>query len=174
MSEFFLDADVDLDAKRARLQKHINQLEQKIRRRLRGKIRAVDRGPYDLDDIMASVRQRVDLALVNGNIHAGSEDELDGYIFRITERLAIDARRRINAQHIESADLERLSASPDRPGSEATENAHRVMDALSNDEREAIRLWQQGYSQERIAALQGIGVEAQRSRWRRLWNRIRK
>ncbi len=174
MSEFFSDAGEDRDRRRVQIQLYIDELEPRVRRRLRGKFYAIHRGPYDLDDIMASTRRRVDLAFVKGAILAGTCDQFNGFIFRIAERLAINAVRQAGrAQNIDPESISGLPAPPEVTKHEAAEEVQRVMDLLNDDERQMIRLQQQGYSQERIAAWRDVHPEAQRSRWRRLTRRLR-
>jgi DNA-directed RNA polymerase specialized sigma24 family protein len=85
---------------RERLQKRIDEIESRIRRRLRGKFREIGRGVYDLDDVLASARRRIDVAALAGRIRAQSVPELDAFILSVAEHVAIDALRHENRHRL--------------------------------------------------------------------------
>lgn len=160
---------------RKRLQEHISELEPRLRRRLRGKLRAIARGPYDLDDVIASARRRVDAAAAAGHIRAQSLLELDAYIVHIAEHVAVQGLRREQRQRRRwflAARSGFLRGEPTRPEHRLDLWDH-LLFRLDQDDRTALELWVRGSPHSAIAGTLGIGLEAHRSRWRRLRTRLR-
>jgi DNA-directed RNA polymerase specialized sigma24 family protein len=160
---------------RERLQECIDRLESRIRRRLLGKLRAINHGVYDLDDVIASVRRRVDAAASAGKILARSAIELDAYIFSVAEHVAIQALRRERRQRRRwrrAAEIEIIRVEGPPTGS-SLPIAEDILSKFEQEDRAALELWARGLDHSQIAASLSIGLPAHRSRWRRFQSRLR-
>lgn len=182
MSKFRASQAADLARRRRAVQRRIDRLEPRIRRRLRGKVRQF-RHAFDLDDVLASARRRIDKALVRGNLELRTGNELAGYVWRTAQRVALEfARRegrhrrrlrravergffRLDPQHLTDRTLS---------SDETTQLVADVFGSLTDIERTMIIRWACGDAYRDIARELGLPLPAFRSRFQRLMGRLKR
>ena len=154
---------------RARLQEYVSEFESRVRRRLLGKMRAISDNFHDLEDILASARRRMDQTFHAGRVQFRSSAEVEAYFTRIAQRVAIDAARRRN---IERSSLRRVAEQ--HPAQQLQDRINDEFDLRQLDEEawSIILRRRNGQSIIDIAEADGLDVEALRSRWRRLRQRL--
>lgn len=164
---------------RARLQDRITAIESRVRRRIRGKFRAIARGPFDLDDVMASTRQSLDQAVVQRTVIPSTEQPFCAYVCCIAERVVRDVARHERRQrslwirqvHSGAARRRALDSFPARRN-EAAANVQEILALLDPKDRGMLELIARGLSPTQVAAATGVSIAAQHSRWRRIVARI--
>lgn len=163
---------------RVRVQEWISTYETRVRRRVLGKFHAISSGPFDIDDVMSSVRRRLDLAVSEGKVDVNSLVEFQAYLYRVAHNVAYNALRserrhnrllRMMAVHREAGQDEYAAA---LKSTLAFDEIGSAMKAVGDYERRALQLWAIGHPHSRIAATLGLKFEQHRSRWRRLWRRL--
>lgn len=162
------------DAERTALQQRLAALEPRVRRRLAGKARMSGRRAYDLDDVFASARRRLDVALVKGRLITGPDAQLQALLYQVAEHVLIDhirrEQRRRRVEVIADA-LRRGAATAADPA--ARQKFEDLMSSLRPAERRMLELRARQMPHERIARETNFPISAHRSRWKRLCARIR-
>lgn len=154
------------------LQEYISSIESMLRRWIYGKLRAA--GWYDVDDIFASMRRRLDLRLLKGELTIRSEGQLNCLIRKVAQRVAFEKYRKCRRQqHLEQiAARVRAQVQSQNAVEPDDVNFCHFIDIRGCDRR-LLDLWMEGLSEYEIASVLGITFEAYRKRRQRLFSRVR-
>lgn len=162
-----------IQAKREWIQAQVTKIERQLRRRIRPKL--IRAGWYDEDDILSSVRRRLDVRVFKGELPVRNEAQLNHLILKMAEHVAIDKYRKLRRQrHLEQA----VALSADQVvrwpfSNDDSPPIDKVISRLPAEDQLLVNLWMDGLSQKEIAQELGIGVEAYRTRRKRLMARLR-
>lgn len=159
----------DRDAMAVFIQKN----EDRIRRRLRGKLSYPARRILDSHDLIQILAVEMDQYIVSGRFSVGRPNQLWALIFRIADRAAAreagSAMRRVSSERpVEEPGL--LADHRTRPPRDT------IADCSSSSglERELQSLWLQGYSLAAIAWRLDVAPSTVRKRWQRFCARARR
>lgn len=173
----------DAAAAREAVQRLIDRLEPLIRRRFRSRVRSVQH-LYDLDDVMASLRRRIDRAWVVGRFGGGVPDEstLTKYTQQATTHIVASAMRRERRQQARIRHAQGLGVIPRMSGLEPHRSpnsdelerllAH-LLQTLETEQQALLRLWARGYSHREIAVHLGLSAMTLRTRLQRIKATVR-
>ncbi len=170
MGSFYQRRD---DVERDRLQREVDRLERRIRRRLIGKFSAIAQSAYDVDDILASTRRRLDEAFVHQRIRADTSQELNAYVQKIAERIALDVVRKQKREDALRKAMFSQSCQLPVEQREVREMMTKIMAKSDCAEKALLEFWMRGWSERRIAEALDLSIQAYRSRRRRLWHLLR-
>lgn len=166
-------SDEQLNGLRWSLQEHITSIESRLRRRIRGKLQAA--GWYDVDDIVASMRRRLDMRLIKGDLSVNNESQLNCLIRKVAEKVALEkyrnGRRQYRLEMYVAQREAQMAEVLDSPG-DAPVSASIIMELKPYDRR-LLELWLQGLTQHEIAEQLGIPLETYRKRRQRLFAVLR-
>lgn len=146
-----------------------------LRRRFRHKLGAAVRRLVDSEELLSTMRRRLDAYVATGRLAAATQGELWALILRIGEHSVADKlrvlRRLQNAERedgpIASALQERLSGSGES-GVEFERSVEEILELIGGEvDREIARLWVCGLELRAIADELGLTPEAVRKRWQR-------
>lgn len=163
---------VALDEARAAFQVRLDEMEVRIRRRVRC---ASDRhlSAFHLDDWMASGRRRLDKAFLEGRITVTSAEEIEAYFYQaVHHRFLDEVRREMSRRAAEAAAARAAASRLDLIKENAADTLARLKARLRSDERQAINLRARGLPHKQIADELGLPLSTHRARWRRLCARI--
>lgn len=168
----------DAATAREAVQRLIDRLEPLIRRRLRSRVRSVQH-IYDLDDVMASLRRRIDRAWVVGRFGEGVLDEsvVTKYTQQVATHIVASAMRRERRQQARIRHAQGLGVMTRMSGLEPHRSpnpdererllAH-LLQTLETEQQTLLRLWARGYSHGEIAVHLGLSPATLRTRLQRI------
>ena len=161
---------------------------EKIRRRLRGKLRQLERARrgqslvlLELDDLLSTVVRRVNRAVLSGRLRTEHEAEFWAYVYTVAENLIVERLRRKGepifvadpgaAWNTTSTDA---GSGPQSAEWERVEAMERVLAAAPTaSDRELIIMKARGASYASIAAATGRSQDAIRTQWSKLCRVLR-
>lgn len=156
----------------------------RIRRRIRGKMRASMRRLFDSQDILSTLSRRLDAYVHGGRFEARSEDELWGLVFKIAERSVAEKARIWKALSESDGHQDRLARQCGGAGEPVgqsqsadpweNEELEELLECIPQQvDRQIARLWARDLSSEVIASELQLSVESVRVRWTRTRARLK-
>lgn len=147
-----------------------------IRRRFRHKLGAAVRRLVDSEELLSTLRRRLDAYVATGRLEAATLAELWSLVFRIGEHSVADKLRVLKRlREAEREDgpvalaLQQRLDNGYESGPAFEQGVERVLEQLASDvDREIVRLWMCGLELQAIARELGLTPDATRKRWQRI------
>ena len=155
----------------AMFEQHAPRLRSRIRRSLSPSVRRL----FDSQDVLSTVRRRLDVMAAKGEILASNEDQFVNLILTMSQHATTDKARiarRLREAPIEDPDWDLPDSAPQSPHLE--EAFTEIYKVLSPDDALVLNLWMQGTPYQQIAELLDCSPGSVKHQWRRIRTELRK